>query len=689
MRRNATAFGSAGHTASAPSERPSLHTVDPWTHFVAGEPLRLLGLPALGCFELQLRGRQTRYCECLRFETNELTATEGLPPGRYLARVRWQRGDDELPEGEWSAWSLPLELYIHPRDEEAQVRAARAADHRLALACARDEKGLVTIYDPWLLPPAFPDIGPETNGESTTKTGPRSGHARWFPTPCYEGATMLLNEERSYYCDPLAYYLDAIDALVQRGARFVNWHDVLEGRLGRSELEIMLQFDVDGGPRSMARLYPLLRSREIVATVMIHRTATGWYEYDLDQIGIELLQEAESFGWVVGYHHNTLTILEYAQPTDVLERERMELGRSMFADDVDALRRHFDVRTFTHHGGNSPNHRIEPPGGLDIVCVDKPAAPALWRAVRSMFSDGGFLARPTSLRRYIEELPPGLHFLRNHPLKYANFMRPFDVPPLSCEAARRAGYEVTPALAQQIAEGQTKQRSWLADRNRKLFGRRLSYPRLDRPLSGRFRSDHDLSRQVDMLTDRDSAHASRFPWPNGNPERFWWRMIASLACASRRILTVGCSTATEREVLQTLVPNAEPSEAMDRSTAPHGGRGSTLAQEHDVAILWNIDQALSPTTLPLDCLRRVRSKGLLLLRLPSDTHRQLGGLFHPRHRPVWRPGAALPALPEGAREPSATWSFDAEAIQTLVLGWPPVEVEFFAHYWFIACRKDA
>src|SRR5690606_16856277 len=88
---------------------------------------------------------------------------------------------------------------------------------------------------------------------------------------------------------------------------FITWHDIIDGRPASGGINVLLQFDIDGGPRSMAKLYRELKARGVRATVMAHRRGHHWYPYETDALDLEWLADAEQHGWAIGYHNNALS----------------------------------------------------------------------------------------------------------------------------------------------------------------------------------------------------------------------------------------------------------------------------------------------------------------------------------------------------------------------------------------------
>src|SRR3990172_1431767 len=486
----------------------------PYRHFVEGEDLVLQFLPAIpGHYEAHLTGTHGLN-RTIQLTDNKWIIKGGLKTGNYKIKVRWRPILKDSNMHHWTRWSLPLELAYYPVEERQKVDELSVFEHRLSLIVDKDINGTYTITDPFALPPGCPE----------------DEAVRWFRTPCYEGSTMLINEEADYYRHPMVYYLDNILRLKQKGVIFRTWHEILDGKYGTRNLEIILQFDVDGGPRSMEKLYHELSSMGVRANIMIHRKCHDWYSYTIDDLNIDFLKEAEQRGWNIGYHNNSISNVQRLDRMGDYSYEVLNQAKEYFMQDVCYLRQWFNIKTFTHHGGNAYNNRTPTPSDLDIVCVDKQFNKLLWKPIESSFSDGGFISRPCSLREKVDNLKPGLHFFRNHPFKYANYTTPFDAPPLLREDAEKAGYVDFRGLIEQITCERKKQSLWLELRDKYVTTHRLSYASIEKPISQKFRPFSEIHELVKNFRSLRSLNFSReYPWTQGDPRVFWWRMLDSFA----------------------------------------------------------------------------------------------------------------------------------------------------------------
>lgn len=624
-------------------------------HYHEDEPISLVALPAAGAwYRLDIRPRPGLLFPG-RVRGNRAVISPGLRPGRYTVRARflWRRG---VFPPRWWGGSVPLSFEVHPRG--ADIAALREADHRLEAMIERGPDGTITLTDPAALPAG----------------ALASPAAKWFNTASFEGATKLLNEEADYYADPLAYYLSCIDELRSKGVGFVTWHDLLDGAAMPAATNVILQFDIDGGPRSMRRLYESLRARGVRATVMVHRRGHCWYPYEMESAGLDWLVEAQSAGWAVGYHNNALSQCVGEAAEIAYDERLMARGREIFADDVSELRRHLEVRTFTHHGGNVYNHRLASPLA-GITGVDRPVSPHLWRDVRSRFSDGGFLSHPGSLRQKVRSLGPGLHFFRNHPFKYANYEAPYDVGPRGSSTAELE-----------------KERRWLEQRRGTRSSVRTSHARLDTPVSQRFRPWPEIREAVTRLRARRAASFMRlYPSAEHDPRVFWWRMLEAWGPREGELLNVGALPPGQKDenapflapgvVMREMDIDAarRPDFLCDVAEAPREMDGRFAA-----VMLFGLPYFARPSAAVEACLRLTRPGGVALFGFAADTHPARGGVWHRGARPVWRRGAE-PLRGIGLK--AKLWSFDGAAVDELFRAAGRVHKEFMSHYWFVVCEK--
>ncbi len=644
----------------------------PYTDYHVGERPVLRFLPAgHGVYELDIRSA-TIGRKSLILKENRYVLPGDMLVGDYVIRVRWNDNQDE--SSAWTGLSMPLRLRLHAQDQDIGVLQQRS--HRLSLLCMKDPLGSVTSIDPDGTPPGY------------------AGHGAgsWFPTRWYEGRTGLFNEDEAYYRDPLAYLAGCLDVLKSRGACFVTWRDVMQGTAMGQGLEVLIQLDVDGGARSLQRVAGLLLTRDIRASVQVHRAASRWYRYRVMDDNLVLLRQLVQAGWEIGYHNNALSEVLAGSDLQELSEALLEKATQRFRRDVMVLRSWFDVDIYTNHGGNTPNHLVKPPDNLGLTPVDSPLNPSLWRAVRSSSSDGGFLAAPCPLRNRVESLHEGLHFLRLHPFKYGNYGGLADQPPRHWKDWPALGLEEDEAGRQRFDEEAGKERRWLAERRSRRMAVRLAYEREARTISSRFRPLDLLKDKLEhFLGLRGEKMHRQYPWVEADPRVVWWRMLDAWGPERGEVLNVGTLPPARhgetRAFLQGDVkvtemdidPTWEPDILGDVVEAPVELNGRFSA-----TLLMGLPFFACPSEAVGACHRLTEEGGSGLFAFASDTHPQRGGLWNPATRLVWRKERE-PLVGMGLRE--KLWSFDDQCTEELFSSWSSILAEPVGHHWFVVARK--
>ena len=659
----------------ATESRPFIRLATPDAQYLDGEPVEILvHPPAAAHFDFRIiaigRGEAVRE----QLSTSRLRLTQGLSPGQYELSARVAVQNDHA-EPQWSAWSMRLPLTVHTADQVEHVQKLRQWEHRLSLIVDHDANGLGMMNDPLAYPPSYP-VDEKT---------------RWFRSPVYEGSPTLLNEGPEFYRDPMAYLLRCVKRLVDRSVRFITWHDLLDGMAIEDGTSALIQFDMDGGPKSMMRLIDPLLEMGVRASIMLHRQSHDWYETRFEDLDFDSLKRAEAAGWCIGYHNNALNNTQRLDRFGDYSPTVMAEAAQRFTDDVAILKRSLDIRTYTNHGGNVLNHRLDPPPEAEVVCVDR-SNTELWQPIRSMFSDGGFTARPHPLSQRIEALPDGLHFFRIHPVKYANFYEPWDFPPLMIDDAIQRGFEATPQLRAWIECETAKQYTWLDHRrNHRLVGR-FSHAQPDKPVSRSFKSTAEIESLImHHRSQRKPVFTREYPAADGDPRVFWWRMLSTYAPERGEILNVGALPPDRRnETSDFLSPQVkvveldvdvdrEPDVLADITDPP-----DDLHDRFTGVFLMGLAYVHSPGKAIDACYDLVTDDGVGLFGFPDDTHPRRGAMWDPTHRPRWR--RHLEPLQDVGLTGNL-WSFDPDGLSDLFHKWQDVSIENLSQYWFVVCRR--
>ncbi len=308
-----------------------------------------------------------------------------------------------------------------------------------------------------------------------------------------------------------------------------------------------------------------------------------------------------------------------------------------------------------------------------------------------MFSDGGFASRPCPLEEKIRQLSDGVHFFRLHPIKYGNYVAPWDTPPLlETDGEADASINSAELTAWRDAEID-RQAHWLDHRHEFRLGRTFTHSGPQKPIRRRFTTDPQVEILVDRFRQRRKPFFLReYPDPSGDPRVFWWRMINAWAPTAGEILNVGALPPDRRdETTDFLAPEVSVIEMdIDPERSPHilgdiAGADESLNHRFSGVMLFGLPYVHSPGQSVDACRRVIEPGGIGLFGFPDDTHPMRGALWNPTTRPSWR--RELEPLEDiGLR--GNLWSFDPAAVEMLFHRWQDVTVENISHYWFVVAR---
>jgi hypothetical protein len=212
---------------------------------------------------------------------------------------------------------------------------------------------------------------------------------------------------------------------------FKEWKTrISKGEIDTSRCYILIQHDADSGPQETENMSELEAEYGIVSNIMIF---SRWYEnnsrslvpYPIDR---QKLKSLEAKGFVIGYHVNAFQNTDFQTHTLQLE---FEYG-------LEDLRRDFDIRYFSPHGGEldsqgrgnaSFNYIREQTYGLRWV--HNGSSPSF----TSTYTDGGFFKRifetnndRLDFLRWAESLRAGT---RNRLLIHPQYFNDYKFKPLT------------------------------------------------------------------------------------------------------------------------------------------------------------------------------------------------------------------------------------------------------------------
>ena len=202
----------------------------------------------------------------------------------------------------------------------------------------------------------------------------------WMPDKDYGRFPPEYLESALYYLQESPFEILTYNELPWGDDR--NYADGYPGEYGRwvanrdaSKTYVMLQHDVDMFPGRTLRILKLEAELSIRSNVMIfkdyHDRASLelggeliFEEYLTEEI-IKAFQEYERMGFVIGYHVNV-----YEQTGYDIER-----AQEKYHNDVEYLRRFFDIKYCSPHGGardanGKSNYILDLPDGLNLKWVN-------------------------------------------------------------------------------------------------------------------------------------------------------------------------------------------------------------------------------------------------------------------------------------------------------------------------------
>lgn len=647
--------------------RAHLEALRPSRNYGISDEVAIIALPFPDCvLETKVGPKVHTTALDVRTERNIIKISGFPTPDEYFVQARWvtPRG------GPSSDWSVPLRFQVHPLGADLTVEHVH--DHQLDLAVERHSDGSSTLVDVLSMPPNHPKDAPSL----------------WFPTFVFEGCTPLFNETELYYRNPLSYLRTCLLHLIEKGAVFRTWSDGALENHSPKGLEIVLQFDVDGGPRSMTAVVDLLNSLEVRANFMIHRRGHHWYPYGSPDAGQGWLEVLSNMDSLVGYHNNALSQVlgrTHFQP----RAEHLEAAERVFRQDIDDLRQMVDIPVFTHHGGNVVNAKMNVPPIRGLRGVDRSTSPELWRGLASMFSDGGFLSRPRCLLDHVQSLKSGRHFLRLHPFKYGNYGGEGDLADRRRVPAQRLQdcFAHEPEYDIKLS---AHEQNWLDQRFAQRDYVRVNRTKYVRPISDMFEDQLGDSAIQTLRQSREPRFRGEYPWAGGDPRVFWWRMVRANTIDGGRYLNVGALPQSQKDQGKGFLPtNAEMEDLdIDSDRAPKI-TGDIVSVAHlfekvfDGVFLFGLPYFEDPHSAVSASRLVVKPSGVGLFGFPATTHKTRGALWNPHSRPAWRREGSVLRSPSWATE---LWSFENPEESGLFTAWSAFDVEFHSHYWFVVAR---
>lgn len=252
-----------------------------------------------------------------------------------------------------------------------------------------------------------------------------------------------------YLEDPWRYFTDFVDIAKRRQARFITMSQALEGEYDSNEINVLLDHHIDYYPIETEVMCRWEKLNGVVSSVYLFAR----YEYDegaqkkkwsIEDLNVPFYQGLEREGFEIGYHQNAVGLVRNREPetlyTKHIDDDDIAAAQKVFAEDVDRLRKHFNIRTLIPHGAGEGNVQLTeyPPGYDDIVWVYNNAKrngrhrpPLKWRnysdssgieAQRIVGYGGQYIARVDNLHLNAYLLSRGLNHVLIHAGRYSKGM---------------------------------------------------------------------------------------------------------------------------------------------------------------------------------------------------------------------------------------------------------------------------
>lgn len=258
----------------------------------------------------------------------------------------------------------------------------------------------------------------------------------WQPTP-------------EYYLSSWDYFVKFIDICKHRQVNFLTMSQALAGEYKPEEINLLLDHHIDFYPVETHVMCRWELENKIVSNIYLFNRSPYtdaiqrkmWKVEDLD---INFYKSLEEAGFEIGYHQNAIGVVS-AQAlvrdykTD-FSSETLEEARKVFAEDVDNLRKYFNIRTFIPHGAGEGNSQLFdlPSNYQDLAWVYNNASrnksvtpPIKWKnysdscgqsAQRIRGFSGEYITRRGNLHLAAWMLEPGLNHVLVHPGRFSRGM---------------------------------------------------------------------------------------------------------------------------------------------------------------------------------------------------------------------------------------------------------------------------
>ena len=252
-----------------------------------------------------------------------------------------------------------------------------------------------------------------------------------------------------YFPNPWKYYLRFLEIVKHREGRFITMSQALAGDYESKRINVLLDHHIDFYPVETEVMCRWELENGVVSNVylfnrFVYDDTAQRKTWSVEDLNIAFYQNLEANGFEIGYHQNALGLVRNSRVGRTYSREIDKAdyyaAQKVFAEDIDNLRKYFNIRTFIPHGAGEGNAQLTelPIGYEDVVWVYNNAGrngtcepPLKWRnfsdstgsaAQRLVGYRGQYVVQIDNLHLNAYLLSPGLNHVLVHPGRFAKGM---------------------------------------------------------------------------------------------------------------------------------------------------------------------------------------------------------------------------------------------------------------------------
>ena len=184
-----------------------------------------------------------------------------------------------------------------------------------------------------------------------------------------------------YENNPWKYYCNFLERCLQNEYKFITFSDVLNENYSRNEINIILDHHIDFYPIETHVMTFYENQLGIVSSIYLFNKFPGPLnlqkkKWNIEDLDIKHYQTLEDNGFEIGYHQNAISQLLYYKEKNFDKQKKLELifgdknliktAVKIAIDDVNTLRKYFNIRTMIPHGGGDKNNFLK-----ELVSIEK------------------------------------------------------------------------------------------------------------------------------------------------------------------------------------------------------------------------------------------------------------------------------------------------------------------------------